>query len=66
MADILTAFYPNRHNRDGSYDFICLVCFATVVSARTTQELIGPSTKHICNPSTMLQRAFDSALSQRH
>ena len=65
MAAILTAYYPNRHNRDGSYDSICLVCFATVMSAPTQKGLIGPNKRHICNPSTMFQRAFDKTLPHR-
>jgi hypothetical protein len=65
MADILTAYFPHRHNRDGSYDSICLTCFATVVSARTTRELITPNKEHICNSATMIQRAYDKTLPHR-
>jgi hypothetical protein len=59
MADTLIAFYPHRKNHDGTYDSICLTCFATVASARHEEELIGPDGKHICRPATLSQRAFD-------
>jgi hypothetical protein len=65
MAATLITYYPSRHNRDGSYDSICLKCFATVFSATTARGLIEPNQRLICNSSDMFQRAFDRTLAQR-
>jgi hypothetical protein len=62
MADKLIAFYPHRHNKDGSYDSICLTCFATVSTARTEPELVAHDIKHICEPWNISQRLFDRTL----
>jgi hypothetical protein len=31
--------FPHRCNRDGSYDSMCTLCFATVASSETEEEL---------------------------
>jgi hypothetical protein len=59
MADKLISFRPHRKNRDGSYDSICLVCFATIASARREEDLRGPEKSHVCRPATLKQQAFD-------
>jgi len=59
MADKLISFRPHRKNRDGSYDSICLRCFATIATARREEDLIGPDRGHVCRPATLTQRAFD-------
>jgi hypothetical protein len=59
MADKLISFYPHRINRDGTYDSICLTCFATIASARREEELKEPDRNHVCRPATLSQRAFD-------
>jgi hypothetical protein len=48
MADFRIPFFPHRLNRDGTYDSICLQCYATVANARTSVELEEYDVKHIC------------------
>ena len=38
--------FPHRRNRDGSYDSICTLCFATVASSETEEELGEAEAKH--------------------
>jgi hypothetical protein len=59
MVDKLIAYSPHRRNRDGSYDSICLSCFATIASGKSEAELWKDDRAHTCKPSTLLQRAFD-------
>jgi hypothetical protein len=65
MADKLIVFYPHRRNRDGSFDSICLNCFATLATAKTEAELLELDQAHICQPATVTQRAFDRQLLQK-
>ena len=41
--------FPHRRNRDGSYDSICTLCFTTVASSETEEELGEAEAKHICD-----------------
>jgi hypothetical protein len=50
------AFYPHRQNRDGSFDSICLKCFATVANAREVTELRSYEKEHICDESFLAER----------
>jgi len=59
MLNRLVAFYPHRRNRDGSFDSICLNCFATLATARTEPELSEHDRRHVCEYSTLSQRNFD-------
>jgi hypothetical protein len=59
MADKLIFYYPHRQNKDGSFDSICLTCFATITTAQNEYELWEPEGKHVCIPSALSQRAFD-------
>ena len=34
MAFQPTRRFPHRHNKDGSYDSICISCYATIASVR--------------------------------
>lgn len=49
-------FYPHRHNLNGTYDSICLICFATVATTLTEPELAVYDRKHICNQSLLSER----------
>jgi len=60
-ADTLPAFYPHRHNRDHSFDSICLTCLLTIANARTEAELEQHDKDHVCSPSILSQRIFDLA-----
>jgi hypothetical protein len=55
MASTLRKF-PHRLNRDGSYDSICLKCFATIASTRTEIELTSHDKTHICNHAMLCDR----------
>jgi len=41
--------FPQRHNRDGSYDSICISCFAAVASVRNEADLAQREQDHICD-----------------
>jgi hypothetical protein len=55
MASKLRTF-PRRVNRDGSYDSICLKCFATVATTRTEIELAAFDAIHACNHAMVYDR----------
>jgi hypothetical protein len=55
MVDAATPF-PHRRNRDGSFDSICLICFATVAHTRTEAELIELDAAHVCNTYSLATR----------
>jgi hypothetical protein len=65
MADKVIAFYPHRHNKDGSYDSICLNCFVTVASRKSEAELIEFDKVHVCEYSVLSQRSFDRSAARR-
>ena len=50
-------FFPHRLNRDGSYDSICLTCFATVANTREVADLDVHDQSHVCDPVVLLQRS---------
>ena len=55
MASTLCTF-PHRLNRDGSFDSICLRCFATVANAATETELTAHDQNHICDQTMLCDR----------
>jgi hypothetical protein len=55
MATLLL-FYPHRHNENGTYDSICLKCFATVATTLTEPELAFYDRRHICDPILLTER----------
>jgi hypothetical protein len=61
MINVRIAYSPHRRNRDGSYDSICLNCFATIAAGKSEAELWRHDKMHVCVPATLSQRAFDSA-----
>jgi hypothetical protein len=65
MADRLLVFYPQMRNKDGCFDSICLACFATIATAKTQSELFEDNQKHVCDPSTISQRAFDNRVMEK-
>jgi hypothetical protein len=46
----------HRLNRDGSYDSICLKCFATVANTRTEIELTALNKIRACNHTMLCDR----------
>jgi len=55
MASTLRTF-PHRHNRDGSFDSICLKCFATVANTATEIELTALDKTHACDRAMLSDR----------
>ena len=47
--------FPHRRNPDGSYDSICVVCFATVGSSKTEDELEIAEQDHTCDQTRLYQ-----------
>ena len=40
--------FKHRHNRDGSWDSICMKCFLTVETAMQEEDLAGAERSHDC------------------
>jgi hypothetical protein len=49
MVSQSTSRFPHRHNRDGSYDSICISCYATVASVQNEADLAQLEQDHVCN-----------------
>jgi len=63
MAFQTAAYFPHRRNRDGSFDSICLKCFATVASHKTEKELEAEDKGHVCISSALSKRGNQVSLS---
>jgi hypothetical protein len=48
--------YPHRKNRNGSYDSICMQCFATISSKKNETDLAEDEKKHVCAQSQLSKR----------
>ncbi len=48
MGDEPIAAFCHRPNADGSFDSICLACFATVYSTQREADLIPGEQRHSC------------------
>jgi hypothetical protein len=55
MASTLRTF-PHRLNRDGSFDSICLKCFATIANKVTETELKPSEKLHTCDHAMLCDR----------
>ena len=49
--------YPHRRNGDGSYDAICMTCFATVDSQPIEADLAPAEQAHVCDNTLLSMRA---------
>ena len=58
VPELRPPFYPHRWNRDGTYDSICLKCFATVANVRDAGELDAYDDAHICEESYLAERGM--------
>jgi len=56
MAFHTAPFFPHRRNKDGSFNSICLKCFATVASHMTEEELKDQDSNHVCVKSVLSER----------
>jgi hypothetical protein len=57
-------FFPHRRNKDGSFDSICLKCFATVASHIAQEELQELDKNHVCTNSLLSRRGDHVSLTQ--
>jgi hypothetical protein len=48
--------FPHRQNPDGSFDSICLRCFATVATAMDVGKLRSYDKLHVCDPASIAHR----------
>jgi hypothetical protein len=56
MARKPLPFYPHRQNPDGSFDSICLRCFATVATAMEIGQLRSYDKVHVCDATSIAHR----------
>jgi hypothetical protein len=42
--------FSHRHNKDGSFDSICMTCYATVSSKQYIWQLDNDEQEHKCSP----------------
>jgi hypothetical protein len=50
MVDIKVRDIPHRIRPDGMYESICILCLATVATAKSLEELQAPHEAHVCHP----------------
>src|SRR3982074_2536226 len=55
--------FPHRRNKDGSFNSICLQCFATIASHMTEEELQELDKHHVCEKSILSERGNHVSLS---
>ena len=48
MDDIIYPDFPHRIAPDGSYEAICILCLATVATAKDMHELKARHNDHVC------------------
>ena len=60
MLTLLRPSFPHRRNKDGSFDSICTVCFATVASVEDEWELASYESKHNCDLTRLYQLSQES------
>jgi hypothetical protein len=53
-------FFPHRRNPDGTFNSICLSCFATIAS-HETEELKEAEKRHVCETTVLSQRGNQTA-----
>ena len=56
--DLEIPFFPHKLNRDGTYDSICLQCFATVATAPVSSDLDRYDLEHKCDESASREQNF--------
>ena len=56
MTNARNIAYPHRHNADGSFDSICITCFATIAQTKDEAALFELERNHSCDRSFMADR----------
>ena len=46
---------PHRHNKNGSYDSICAICYMTIASKGIESELARLEAMHVCSPARLYE-----------
>ena len=62
MTDVRNA---HRHNPDGSFDSICIICFATVAHVRHEGSLAEHERTHSCDEAILADRGVPSSIGAR-
>ena len=58
---------PRKRNKDGSYDSICLTCFATVGGCGPDGQLPDHHKAHVCDSAFLAERGlFTRTKSKQH
>jgi hypothetical protein len=65
MAAEPNTFYPHRHNRDGTFDSICLKCFLTVAHTETEAELLAYDRVHVCQYWAVSRRVLGRRIKEK-
>ncbi len=56
MAEIWNPAHPHRQKFDGTFDTICLLCFATIANARVEADLAEHESDHACDQAFLAER----------
>jgi hypothetical protein len=49
MTNLRPESYPHRRKLDGSFDFICLKCLATIATSSDETEREAHEKEHVCS-----------------
>ena len=64
---VKSKLFPRKRNKDGSYDSICLTCFATVGGCGPDGEPPQHDQHHICDSAFLAERClFTRSESRKH
>lgn len=55
MASPVPNTFVHRENRDGTWDSICRVCYATVCTSPWEADLDRAEKAHVCDPALLAQ-----------
>jgi hypothetical protein len=47
--------FPHRHNKNGSHDAICAICYMTVDSQDIEVDLRRLEATHVCSPERIFE-----------
>jgi hypothetical protein len=47
--------FSHRHNKNGSHDAICAVCYMTVACRDAEAELASLEKAHVCDPTRLFE-----------
>jgi hypothetical protein len=53
MLEILRLGFPRLRNADGTFDSMCIKCFASVARSKQEADLEGMEDAHVCRPGAL-------------